>query len=208
MRKLYITAAFLAFFSVSAWANNILDEVTISGTFVATQPCTFNCTESVSIDFNFDPEQYPVGTSSYGYAVPGSLSILGSGFLGSFSSLTYQGQSGYINLGMGYMPFLDRGGDELDIRFPVNSSLFFPLGEDTIRMEFFSGAPESAAYRQAFGSNCCVQPTYYTSTVKPLEVPEYGSTGMLLVSAVVLGGAMWRRKAHLRADNSSLNISL
>jgi len=194
MRKLYIAAAILAFWSTCAWANSILDEVTISGTFVATQPCTTNCTESVFIDFDFDPAAYPVGPSTFGYAVPGSLSVFGSGFLGTFSSLSYQGQSGYINLGMGYMPFLDSGGDELDIRFPVNSSLFFPLGVDTIRMEFFSGAPESAAYRDAFGGTCCVQPTYYQSTVKPLEVPEYGSEGMAFVSAVVLAAAFWRRK--------------
>ena len=193
MRKLYIAAAILAFWSTCAWANSILDEVTISGTFVATQPCTTNCTESVFIDFDFDPAAYPFGTSTYGYAVPGTLTASGSGFLGSFSSAVYQGESGFISFDGAFMPFFDSGGDELDIRFPVNAPDRFPLGVDTISMEFY-GTNHSAAYVNAFGGTCCVQPTYYQSTVKPLEVPEYGSEGMAFVSAVVLAAAFWRRK--------------
>src|SRR5581483_2378218 len=135
MRPALIALAALLLWCAPTWADSLLD-VNISGTFVATQPCSSNCTQVVSINFEFDPEEYPLGTSTYGYAVPGTMSIFASGFLGSFNSLSYQGSDAYINLSEGYMPFLGSAGDELDIRFPLLPS-FFPVGTDTIRMEFF-----------------------------------------------------------------------
>ncbi|MGA7860865.1 MAG: hypothetical protein WCB19_03295 [Thermoplasmata archaeon] len=94
MRTVLIALAVVLLCSASTWADGILD-VNISGTFIATQPCSSNCTETVSISFEFDPAKYPYG-NDYGYAVPGTITIGASGFLGSFDSLYYQGSNGYI----------------------------------------------------------------------------------------------------------------
>jgi hypothetical protein len=199
VRRLLIAFAVVLFCSSSIWADSILD-VNISGTFIATQPCSSNCTENIGINFQFDLTNYPYG-SNYGYAVPGTTSVWASGFLGSFDSLSYQGSNGYINLSMGYMPFLDPGGDELDIRFSVNPPAF-PVGVDTISMEFW-GTHSNPAYIDAFGSsnNCCVQPTYYTSTVTPVAVPD--ETSFLSLSLTALGAVglvwRWRRRDSQRA---------
>jgi len=193
MSRFVIALAMLAFFSVSVWADGILD-VNISGTFIATQPCSSNCTETVSISFLFDPAKYSYA-DVYGYAVPGTTSIWASGFLGSFDSLSYRGSNGYINLSMGYTPFLDTGGDELDIRFSVNPP-FFPVGVDTIRMEFY-GIHTNPAYLDAFGPNCCVDPAYYTSTVTPVAVPDETSfLSLALTSIGAVGLACRRRRRH------------
>jgi hypothetical protein len=191
MPRFLIVLAIVTFFCGSASADEILD-VSISGTFIATLPCSSNCTEAISINFEFDPEAYPRSADT-GYALPGTLDVWASGFLGSFSSLSDQGGSGVISFAGAYMPFLDSGGDEVDIRFPVNAPTYFPIGVDTISMEFFSGAPRSTAYLNAFGSTCCTPPTDYKSSVEPVvQVREYGSKGMLLISATIIAFAMWR----------------
>ena len=91
MRRFLIALAIVAVFSTAGWADEILD-VNISGTFVATQLCSSNCTETVAISFEFDPGAYP-RPASPGYAVPGTMEISSFGFLDTFSS-----ESDSINL--------------------------------------------------------------------------------------------------------------
>ena len=144
MRKFVILLTALVLCPLWATADSIVD-VNIWGTFTATQPCTVNCTETIGISFQFDSASIVYGHygPQYAWAVPGTINVSASGFLGSFTALNYGGE-GYINIGNeAYMPFIGQFGDEIDI-LVVYGNTVFPVGTNTIGLQIYGGKITSA----------------------------------------------------------------
>jgi hypothetical protein len=63
MRRLLIVLGVVAFCSVPTWAKSIDYDVNAWATYTATQPCSSNCTETIAVNFLYNPHSpnlYPI----------------------------------------------------------------------------------------------------------------------------------------------------
>ena len=179
MRALWIVLAFLVLGSAFAFADQVYS-VDMNGTFIATAPCTSDCTETLSSTFQFvlDPTLpycTQVGVIDGMHqncdiiVIPSSFSLTSSGFMGSFVAAgTSVGDQNTIWT-------FNSMGDEIDIEFgdPQNP---IPLPQ----FEIFSCSFADTCYAHftgpAHGSLMFAQE--WSTTVK---IPEPSSLALLVV---------------------------
>jgi hypothetical protein len=190
MRRFLITLAAVLFCSASSWADGILD-VYVAGTFTATQACVSNCTETISISFLFDPASITraPGLDPNGWIDPSALSITSSGFLGSFSPQLSANGTLLVSWFDSYIPFKNANGDELDIHTGLGPN-FFPMGTNTIGVQIYSCGIDCSA---EYGSHhTFINPSFETSTVTPIAVPDDTSFLSLALTAFATVALAWR----------------
>src|SRR4051794_15370436 len=86
MQRFLLTFCAVVVLSCSGWADKLtVDDVKVSATITATQPCSFNCTETINMSFLFVPGYEDPFFTTEGYILPGSFNLTYSGFLGSSS---------------------------------------------------------------------------------------------------------------------------
>jgi hypothetical protein len=93
LARVLIVLATLVVCSASTWADSIELDVSAWATFTATQPCSFNCTETIGMDFLYDP---PTSFGAGGEIVLGTLSISSSGFLGMLTAADWTSYSALL----------------------------------------------------------------------------------------------------------------
>jgi hypothetical protein len=145
MRRLLIVLALVAFSSAPTLADSIELDENARATFTASQRCTFNCTETISVNFiyvppptlNVTPEDFLVTV------VPATIDGDSSDFLGPFSTI-YDG--GVVN-SQGYVGFSGSSGGEVDLNILSNNG--FQPGINTADFDLF--------FRESHADNPCVQ---------------------------------------------------
>lgn len=190
MRRLLIIFVVVMFCSASGWADSTELDVSAWATFTATQPCSSNCTETIGMDFLYDPPTLQTGK---GGIVPGTLSVSSSGFLGMLSSPGW----GYY-----YAPLFDglshegAYGDEIDLvgtcSFCADALQIAP-GINTLSFSVYSCG--SAACYAAFGPDATgtyITPTSEFTVATPVHVPDGDSYLLLSLSAFGAFALAWR----------------
>jgi hypothetical protein len=184
MRRFLIVFAAIAFCSAPTWADSIVLDVNAWATFTAPLTCLSNCTETVDVSFLYDT---PSVVYENGQIVSGTLDVGSSGFLGTFSSRNESVFSGYI-------PFLNSGGDEIDLDWLFSSNgIGIQPGINTL--SFYMWTCQSEACDNAYGEkwaglNNAGEPSQGGSTV--VAVPDGDSFLWLSLTALASIGLVWR----------------
>jgi hypothetical protein len=188
MRKLLTVLGVVVLCSAPTWADDIYD---VNAWAVITAPNS-NLTENLDVSFLYNNDLNPSNTSEPEGMVSGSLNLISSGFLGTFSAYC----STCINAL--YMP-LDAAGDleEIDLDY-LNRPLITP-GINTVSFSFMNC--DTAACTSAYGRTW-VEGDYYPggiqqgSIVTQVNVPDGDSSLLLSLSAFGAFGLawLWRRK--------------
>lgn len=190
MRRFLLVFAVVACCSAPTWADSIEVDVNAWATFTATQPCSYNCTETIGMSFLYvEPTPYSPGQPyfPYGEIVPGTLNVSSSGFLGSF----YGGP-----VFVGFIPFWNSApfsaGDEIDLDIPSTNEI--QTGVNTVDL-YLWGCQSQACYN-AFGERWTVvglgNPTSQASLVAPVAVPDETSFLSLALTSLGTVGLVWR----------------
>lgn len=193
----FIAVAALLLYTIFARADSVYN-IQASATFTTTQPCIANCTEQISLSFQYDYAPQP-GSEVVGTVLPGTLSITASGFLGDFSS------DGVVRFPTGYLGLFDSGKDEIDLTgFPVTRPP--DLGQNTMRFTLYGCS--TATCVEAFGlphtgGGLFIGPTSQSSFVS--AVPEPTSFA-LMIPTFVYGGLRWRGFSRKNRKRSSLRF--
>ncbi len=168
LRILAIVLVVLTFSPLLAHADQVYS-VDMWGIYTATTPCTSNCTETITADFQFtyDPSLWP-----FVQIIPGSFSSTSSGFMGPLvSDGTTHGDLTIWFLG---------GGGEIDIWWgtPYYSLPGF--------FQFEIWACRSDPCTSAFGENplqwSFMAPQEWSTTIK---APEPSSLALLPVPLII-----------------------
>ncbi len=180
MRRTSILLLILALLPSFSWADPILQVNSWATWFTKNPSCTSNCTQTVAVDFLFDPTKL----DESGWIIDAStFHTASSGFLGSFSpGIRSDGTIRTDNVELWMVNGL---GDEIGL----NGFDYYDgprVGNNTMRWEFWNC--RSAACQDAFpGSETYVtapDATYQASKVTRISVPEPNIFVLLLVAAV------------------------
>jgi len=198
MRRLLIVLAILVVCSAPTWADNVEYDVNAWATFTATQPCSFNCTETIGLNFLYMPPSDFLpnpgsDASSTGQIVLGSMNESSSGFLGSLSYPT--GPNISIQ---GYIPFANSMHDEVDLRAPV----LFPgdtspvdgilPGINTTSFDLFYCYSQTCNNAMGPDADLHPSPSSQFVVVTPVQVPDGDSPLVLSFGALGTFALAWR----------------
>jgi hypothetical protein len=159
----------------SGWADKLtVDHVTVSGTITATQPCSSNCTETISLNFLFVPGYEDPFFTTYGYILPGSFNETYSGFLGSASVVG--GGDFHIVEGFGYWYICCGAGTEVDLVWGFETpDIFNPA--NPVGLSFY--ACNVQACQDALGARWTIHEIGYYPEEPPLGD---GLTGTVVIT--------------------------
>ncbi len=185
MRALRIITALLILGSAIAWADNVYS-VEMTSTFVATQPCLSNCTETIAASFEWVETNNIIDS----YVVPGTLWASANGFLGPLLQANSSAKDGY------YIPVYDLYGDEIDINFsPMDPFMDIWSCKSSACIDGFNPPPYQQVggflFDQTFGWN------------EVSTVPEPSSFAMLLIVVGAMGVKFRRHREDTRTVHRS-----
>ncbi|MGA9508904.1 MAG: hypothetical protein WBV55_09815 [Candidatus Sulfotelmatobacter sp.] len=189
MRRSLMVLVVVAFCTAPTWADSVELDVNAWATFSApSSTCHSNCTERIDVSFLY---QTPSIVNPLGALVPGTLDVIASGSLGSFSTLC----TGCRFFGSS-MGLFDLKGDEINLDF---GGVKIRPGTDTLSFYMFSCLSQTCGsdYGQKWiGLDRFGEPSTQGSIVAAVAVPDetsFLSLGLTAFGTIGLAWC-WRRR--------------
>jgi hypothetical protein len=193
MRRLLIVLGVVAFCSVPTWATSVDYDVNAWATYTATQPCSSNCTETIAVNFLYNP--------TVAELVPNSLTVDSSGFLGTFSPACTGCSGNALYLGLFNNGTTEFETDEIDLDYNP-----YPIQPGINTLTFVLWACQTSACTEAYGQSWIGassiagvgDATSQSSVVTPVAVPDGAPFLPLCMSSFGAFGLAWRWRREER----------